>query len=76
MGLTGWISWVTKQGRLRLVNLPDMASVKVNGKTRMFQYLKAGDVCIIASQVPLMTRPTPLYTESRQQLVRVEEMRT
>ena len=53
-----------------------MASAKVNGKTRMFQDLKAGDVCIIASQVPLMTRPTPLYTESRQQLVRVEEMRT
>ena len=52
------------------------ASAKVNGKTRMFQDLKAGDVCIIASQVPLMTRPTPLYTESRQQLVRVEEMRT
>ena len=74
--VTGWISKVTKQGQLRLVNLPDMASAKVNGKTRMFQDLKAGDVCIIASQVPLMTRPTPLYTESRQQLVRVEEMRT
>lgn len=49
--MTGWISKVTKQGQLRLVNLPDMASAKVNGKTRMFQDLKAGDVCIIASQV-------------------------
>ena len=37
--MTGWISKVTKQGQLRLVNLPDMASAQVNGKTRMFHII-------------------------------------
>ena len=67
--MTGWISKVTKQGQLRLVNLPDMASAKVNGKTRMFQDLKAGDVCIIASVIRI-SNPTSRIkdTQRRSQL--------